>query len=589
MSNSETQPQRVLVLDADTLPALAIVRSLGKLGLHVQAASHTEKPITSYSRYAAESLQYPSPLTQEPDFLEWVSAQIASSSAPVMVVPATERTMVPLSRHFQSPGQRQFFAMPAHRALEQVLDKSQTSKLAQSCDIPQPRSWTLHKIEDLERLLPQLVFPLVVKPARSIPEGEQRQPLTVKYAHSAVGLRNIVNTMLKHTHLILQEYFRGEGVGVEVLARNGVVEYAFQHRRLHEVPLSGGGSSLRISEDIHPPLLKASKTLMAKLNWNGVAMVEFKQNPDSGEFILVEINGRFWGSLPLATAAGADFPRLLWALHHKLPLPELAQYKRALRCRKLSSDLHWLEAVLRQEGDTRLVPIPSRRQAIQETLGMLLPKERFDAQSFSDPLPGIVDIGRILANYRKRLSSALIDKRHQWRITRASNEKKVAQHLVNARRLLFVCYGNINRSAVAQALCEQLPNYNLRPECRSAGFHSEPGRPADDRMVALAAADNIKLDNSLSSVLTPELIEWADLVLVMECSQVQQVYSISSATPVVLLGGTKHARCRAREIPDPYNQSKEIYSAVYNQIKHCVESLLVTWNSSKSPVSKTSA
>ena len=50
------------------------------------------------------------------------------------------------------------------------------------------------------------------------------------------------------------------------------------------------------------------------MDYTGVAMLEFRKNFDKNESVLIEINGRFWGSLPLAVAAGADFPYYLYQL-----------------------------------------------------------------------------------------------------------------------------------------------------------------------------------------------------------------------------------------------------------------------------------
>ena len=36
-------------------------------------------------------------------------------------------------------------------------------------------------------------------------------------------------------------------------------------------------------------------------------MVEFKLDPRNGDFVLMEINGKFWGSLELALQAGVNF------------------------------------------------------------------------------------------------------------------------------------------------------------------------------------------------------------------------------------------------------------------------------------------
>ena len=47
-------------------------------------------------------------------------------------------------------------------------------------------------------------------------------------------------------------------------------------------------------------------SFLKELNYSGVAMIEYKLNPETGDWVFIEINARFWGSLPLAVAAGAD-------------------------------------------------------------------------------------------------------------------------------------------------------------------------------------------------------------------------------------------------------------------------------------------
>lgn len=570
MTVAEKHVGRVLVLDADTLPALAAVRSLGRGGVRVIAASHSDKPIAGRSRHAAGTLRYPSPLEDSEAFLTWMESQLASIPDLTMVLPVTERTLVPISSHFSDPARRRLFAVPEAPALEQVLDKSLTAELATRCQVPQPRSWIVHGEAELDAIMPELPFPLVVKPGRSISTGDRRLALTVRYTHSAGGLERLARELLPHTHLILQEYFRGDGVGVEVLARRGEIVYAFQHRRLHEVPLTGGGSSLRISEEVDPALLAASRDLLAALGWHGVAMVEFKQDAASGAFVLVEINGRLWGSLPLAVAAGADFPRLLYAQHRDLPLPDLPPYRRGLRCRKLASDLQWCEAVFRREADPRLVPIPGRGRAAREMLAMFLPGERFDAQSWADPLPGLVDLGRIGGRYWRRLRGLAAETAGRLRQRHRHRRAAVRRDARGARRILFVCYGNINRSAVAQVLAEQGLPAEAPVMFRSAGLHPEGDRAPDPRMAALAQARDIDMSGFRSRVLDPGLAAWADLILVMEVGQLAPVRALAAGRPVHLLGGFDRGGILAAEIPDPYNGPPELYRRVFEQVARCV-------------------
>ena len=101
-------------------------------------------------------------------------------------------------------------------------------------------------------------------------------------------------------------------MGVELLADQGQILFAMQHRRLHET--TGFGSAYRETVAVNPELRGACEALMRSLNYTGVAMVEFRVDEATGKWILLEINGRFWGSLPLAAAAGADFPLYLYQL-----------------------------------------------------------------------------------------------------------------------------------------------------------------------------------------------------------------------------------------------------------------------------------
>src|SRR6185503_13112360 len=82
-------------------------------------------------------------------------------------------------------------------------------------------------------------------------------------------------------------------------------------RRIREKPPSGGVSVYCESIAIPQDLEASSGLLLNRLGWNGVAMVEFKLDREAGKAYLMEINGRFWGSLQLAVDAGVDFPRLL--------------------------------------------------------------------------------------------------------------------------------------------------------------------------------------------------------------------------------------------------------------------------------------
>ena len=112
---------------------------------------------------------------------------------------------------------------------------------------------------------------------------------------------------------LVQEHIDGTGHGYYALADDGVVLAHFMHRRLHEVPPSGGPSAMAASFR-DPRLRELGERFFAATHWTGVAMVEFKRRRRDGEYYLIEVNPKFWGSLDLSIAAGVDFPYLLYRL-----------------------------------------------------------------------------------------------------------------------------------------------------------------------------------------------------------------------------------------------------------------------------------
>ena len=90
--------------------------------------------------------------------------------------------------------------------------------------------------------------------------------------------------------------------------------------------------------DCEPPEMRdAALKMLEALEWNGIAMVEFRRHRDTGEFYFIEINPRFVGSLELAVAAGVDLPWLLAQQAAKQPVLGPTRYRVGLKYRWLIS------------------------------------------------------------------------------------------------------------------------------------------------------------------------------------------------------------------------------------------------------------
>jgi protein-tyrosine-phosphatase/predicted ATP-grasp superfamily ATP-dependent carboligase len=563
----------VLVLDADMVPALTISRSLARKNCVIDVAASSKTPIASYSNRVDTSYLYPDPLSLETEFLQWVIKQTRDVSYD-LVIPVTERSLVPISNN-RALFEHVRIAMPSRESLELALDKEQTMALAERVDVPIPQGISLSAIAELEQHLPHLKYPVVLKPVRSLGTNDKgSSQLKVSYAFDEIGLRAGCEHSLKFGPVLLQQYFKGQGVGVELIARAGEILYAFQHLRLHEVPVSGGGSTLRQSVPLEPKLLAAAERLVTDLNWNGVAMVEFKWNPETKEFCLMEINGRFWGSLPLADAAGADFPAMLLDLELNDKIELCEPYKTNVYCRKLASDLYWYEAVLRAESESGVTDVPNFWTIFKELRLLFLPRHYFDVQSFSDPIPGLIDLRIIASSYVHRFGELAQEKLFLWRQKRAWRKGEVAKAISQANTLLFICYGNINRSALADVLLGSYAE-DSGLNVISAGFHKETGRPADPVMVDVARQHHMNLASSRSIEITPEIIQQSDIIFAMEKVHVDALMALdpSCADRTWLLGAHGGKAKYGAEIGDPYGRSKDTYEFCYRRIAEAVDNI----------------
>ncbi|MBC7228956.1 MAG: ATP-grasp domain-containing protein [Actinobacteria bacterium] len=96
------------------------------------------------------------------------------------------------------------------------------------------------------------------------------------------------------------------------------------HTRVREYPPTGGASSCAES-CFDERLLLYGKKMLDALNWHGLAMVEFNRTPD-GDYVIMEVNPRFRGSLGLAVASGVDFPYNLVRLARGEDIGEQVEY-----------------------------------------------------------------------------------------------------------------------------------------------------------------------------------------------------------------------------------------------------------------------
>ena len=288
----------VLVLDGEQRSALAAVRSLGRAGVRVQVASARPEPLAGASRHASQVWRTPDPTR---DAQGWVEAvlQCAAQGSAQFILPMTDvSTMLLAPLRARLPTGCSLLC-PSAQAYEVLTDKQRLLELAHCVEVAVPQTLVASDAAQLQHAAAQLGYPLVIKPARSrYVQANAVHTTSVSLVRDAVQLQRLLPALdwLGQVNALVQRWIDGTGAGVFALYGPAGPVAWFAHRRLREKPPSGGVSVLCESAMPEPAVLLPSARLLERANWWGPAMVEYRMTP-AGVPVLMEVNGRFWGSM----------------------------------------------------------------------------------------------------------------------------------------------------------------------------------------------------------------------------------------------------------------------------------------------------
>lgn len=312
--------------------------------------------------------------TTEPDQYQENIIDLAFKHRPDMVIPIGFRSVSAVSSIRNSLPATVNYCLPAENVLRTAFDKHQVLHIAKQLKIQTPVDYsnliTKKSIQNEDQvILKSLPFPIFLKASQE--RGGNAIALVTSPQNFWSEYKKLDNQS-NDDLILVQEYIGADThtYGSGLLYLNGKLKLQFSHDEIRSIPrLGGSGTRLRIFRE--PRLEEISRTLLEVLGWEGIALVEFKRN-SSGEYVLMEINPKFWASYPLASKSGYRFAS--WMVSQTLGLPEPAN-----RIPKLTGGMVFPHRELHYA-------IKNNEPIFKSIKAMVWPPSRFDFM-ISDILP----------------------------------------------------------------------------------------------------------------------------------------------------------------------------------------------------------
>jgi predicted ATP-grasp superfamily ATP-dependent carboligase len=389
----------VLITDGNERVALAAARSLVRAGHSVLVTADTRVSLAGVARGVRSHPLAADPLTHPADYAAELG-RVSRQQGTTVLLPMTDASLEAVLEHRSALPADVVLPFPDLATYRVASDKARILTLARECGYAVPETRFLATPGECDVTMPDDFFPAVVKPHRSVVTAAGvRRKLVVTPVGNALECRRALAVLPAAAFpVLLQRRVSGVGEGFFALRWGGRTIAMFAHRRLREKPPTGGVSVYRESIPLDEPLAGPGVRLLDALDWQGVAMIECKREEETGRPVVMEINGRFWGSLQLAVDAGVDFPSLLVRCAAGERVPEVRDYHVGVRSRWFWGDVDQLYLSLRAGG--------SRLRSLIAFLRMSPRRDRSEVWRWRDPVPFFVETLQWLGLFTPRRADA---------------------------------------------------------------------------------------------------------------------------------------------------------------------------------------
>lgn len=378
---------------------LSLVRALGRSGIPVAIATREHDSRMRLSRYCAAVVRTPS-WVDDPEaalaaLIAWGRQQ---REAPVLFYQG-DHDLLAVSRGRERLAGHLRCVLPPEELVEDLVDKMRFAALSERQGLPVPLTRTLHRGNDLAgelRRWPR--FPCVLKPVTRSPRfaqlAQKQKAIRAENRSELDGQLALIEGY--ETDFVVQEAIEGGEERIEsyhaYLRPGGKVMGEFTGRKLRTAPrLYGFSTYVEITDDADVRGL--GRSILEKIRFSGVVKIDFKREARTGRLYLLEINPRFNLWHHAGAAAGVSIPALVYR--------DCVEPGSARPAGPARPGVRWVS--LRDDARVFKEYRAAGELSLPRWLAEMATVDVNESFLLRDPLPGLADLGEILARKLNRL------------------------------------------------------------------------------------------------------------------------------------------------------------------------------------------
>ncbi|NUQ73955.1 MAG: hypothetical protein HUU21_10385 [Polyangiaceae bacterium] len=308
------------VFDAESPPALAFTRSLGRAGVPVIVYSDEPCPPARFSRYATEFRRCP-PRYDAATFLSWLEEELRCGRIG-LVAPTSDTIAFYLAELLDRLPETARRALPAKDAALDALFKDRFDAACARASAKTPWAFYPSSIEEALDQAASFPYPVILKPKSHVGIGFHRGTI----AHNADELRrefapleippgaqSIIDRYPSLRLPMIQELVPGALGNLfsvsGLLGPDGeLIACAASQKRGQWPPALGIG--IQFESCFDPRVINLGARIAREILGRGLFELELVRDPRSDDFLAIDLNPRAYGQISLDIARGNDLPRL---------------------------------------------------------------------------------------------------------------------------------------------------------------------------------------------------------------------------------------------------------------------------------------